>query len=116
MKTGESSLLWMLKNLAGVLIIVILLVHFVVNHALVPGGLLSYSDVVAYYQKPFIVGMEIFFLIFLLVHVILGLRSIVLDLNPSPLLLRWLDIAFALFGGTAMVYGIWLAITIANRG
>jgi succinate dehydrogenase hydrophobic anchor subunit len=38
--------------------------------------------------------MEIFFLIFVISHALVGLRSILLDLNPSNRILRAADILF----------------------
>lgn len=115
-KPAENTGLWMLKVFAGIFIVVLLGIHFVVNHLLAPGGLLSYSDVIAYYQNPIIPIMEGFFLVFVVGHALLGLRSIVLDLNPSPAQMRWIDPAFILLGSAAIIYGIWLLVVLVMRG
>lgn len=115
-KPAENTGLWMLKVFAGIFIVVLLGIHFVVNHLLAPGGLLSYSDVITYYQNPIIPIMEGFFLVFVVGHALLGLRSIVLDLNPSPAQMRWIDPAFILLGSAAIIYGIWLLVVLVMRG
>jgi succinate dehydrogenase / fumarate reductase membrane anchor subunit len=116
MKNAETFWTWFAKIAAGLLILVILGVHFVVNHAVAPGGLLSYADVVRYYQNPLIVVMEIAFLVFVVSHALLGLRSILIDLNPSVSVLRTANWVFIALGTAAVAYGIWLALTIAAQG
>lgn len=115
-KRLEGSGRWLLKIFTGLLIVVFLGIHFVVNHLVAPGGLLTYADVVAYFQNPIIVVMEISFLILVVVHSFLGLRSILLDLNPSVTVLRVANFVLAVIGTLAVIYGAWLALTIAGRG
>lgn len=115
-KPQESAWLWLAKIVAGLMLVVIMGIHFWVNHLVAPGGLLSYSDVLAYYQNPVIVLMEIVFLAFVVTHALLGIRSILLDLNPSRRALRWIDTALFTLGIAAIGYGTWLALFIAARG
>ena len=82
-KPREGAWLWLYKIVAGLFIVVLLGVHFIVNHLVAPEGLLSYNDVVRYYTNPIVPVMEIAFLIFVISHALVGLRSILLDLNPS---------------------------------
>lgn len=114
-KRLEGSGRWLIKIGAGILIVFLLGIHFVVNHLAAPGGLLTYADVVAYYQHPVVVIMEIVFLTVVIIHSFLGLRSILLDLNPSAAVLRVANGVLTLAGAGAIVYGIWLALTIASR-
>jgi succinate dehydrogenase / fumarate reductase membrane anchor subunit len=114
-KAREGAWLWMFKIFAGVMIVIILGVHFFVNHLVAPSGLLSYADVIAYYDNPWIVIMEIVFLIFVVSHALVGMRSIVLDLNPSDRALRLVDRALFVLGAAAIAYGTWLALIIASR-
>jgi succinate dehydrogenase hydrophobic anchor subunit len=115
MKSSETVWLWLFKILAGLLILVLLGVHFVVNHIVAPGGLLSYADVVHYYQVPGIVLMEAIFLAFVVSHALVGLRSILLDLHPSPLVLRVATWFLAVLGVGAVIYGVWLLLLIQSR-
>jgi len=115
-KRLEGSGRWLIKIFAGILIVFLLGIHFVVNHLVAPGGLLTYADVVAYYQHPAIVVMEIGFLVVVITHSFLGIRSIILDLNPSPAMLRAANMILLIVGSAAVIYGIWLALTIASRG
>ncbi len=114
-KPQEGAWLWLLKIVAGLLIVFILGIHFVVNHLVAPGGLLTYNDVLAYYQNPIIPVMEILFLVFVVTHALLGIRSILLDLNPSRVALRWINVSLLVIGAAAIVYGIWLALFIVAK-
>lgn len=114
-KQREGTWLWLFKIFAGLMIVVLLVVHLVVNHLVAPSGLLSYDDVIRYYDNPLIPIMEITFLVFVVSHALVGMRSIILDLNPSTRVLRLVDIFFYLLGGVSIVYGIWLVVVLAGR-
>lgn len=115
-KRNEGSGRWLVKILTGIFIIVFLGIHYVVNHLVATGGLLTYADVVQYYQNPIIPIMEIAFLTVVICHSFLGLRSILLDLHPSPKILKIANITLIAVGLVAILYGTWLALTIASRG
>lgn len=115
-KTGETLWLWLFKIVSGVLILVVLVVHYIVNHFIGENALLTYEDVVAYYQNPIIPIMEIFFVVFVVSHALIGLRSIILDLKPSRSALKTLDWAFTGLGAVSIVYGVWLILVIVSRG
>ncbi len=115
-KAREGTWLWLYKIVAGGVIVILLGVHFIVNHLVAPQGLLTYQDVLRYYTHPIVPIMEIAFLIFVISHALIGLRSIILDLNPSGTLLRWIDIVFIAAGVIFSVYGIWLVMVIVERG
>ena len=115
-KPREGAWLWLYKIVAGLLIVVLLGVHFIVNHLVAPEGLLTYQEVVRYYTHPIVPIMEIAFLVFVVSHALVGLRSILLDLNPSEKLLKFLDGILVLVGVGAITYGIWLILVIVQRG
>lgn len=115
LKPTENAFLWLLKVVSGVLIVVILIIHLIVNHFVAPEGLLSYAEVVAYYQNPLIPIMEGFFLVFVVVHSLLGIRSILLDLKPSRALMSVIDSSLTLFGLAAIGYGIFLLLAVVAQ-
>ncbi|MDX9850376.1 MAG: hypothetical protein RBT01_07725 [Anaerolineaceae bacterium] len=115
-RLGEGAGLWFLKILTGFLVIVVLVIHLIVNHLIVPGGLLSYADIVQYYQIPIIPMMEIVFLIFVVTHALIGLRSVLLDLRPSNILLQWINYGLGVLGIGSIAYGVWLVLVIVGRG
>jgi len=115
-KRYEGSGRWLIKIISGLVIIFFLGLHYVVNHLVASGGLLTYADVVAYYQNPIIPIMEIAFLAVVICHSFLGVRSILLDLHPSPIVMKIANLALFTVGIAAIIYGTWLALTIASRG
>jgi len=115
-KPREGTWLWLFKIVAGLMIVILLGIHFVVNHLVAPAGLLTYADVVRYYTIPFVPVMEILFLVFVIAHALVGLRGILLDLNPSDAVLRAADILFILIGAGFSIYGIWLVWAIVQQG
>lgn len=115
-KPREGAWLWLYKIVAGVVIVLLLALHFIVNHLVAPSGLLTYQEVILYYQNPIIPIIEVIFLIFVVSHALVGLRSIVLDLNPSNQLLRLIDILFYVAGAGFIIYGTWLVFAIVQKG
>jgi len=111
----ENSSLWLIKIIAGFIVLVVIIVHMIVNHLVAPNGLLSYADVIAYYNNPVIPAMEIIFLVVVITHAFIGLRSIILDMNPSHGVIRWVNRLLFSVGLLAILYGSWLALTIASR-
>jgi succinate dehydrogenase hydrophobic anchor subunit len=114
-KVQEGVWLWLIKVLFGLAIAVLIAVHFIVNHLVADGGLLSYQDVINYYKNPGITAMEITFLIFVVIHALMGMRSIFLDLNPSGKMLKIINWGMLILGCAAVIYGIWLVQVIAGR-
>ena len=115
-RAGETMWLWLIKMITGPLLVILLLIHFVVNHFIAETGLLTYADVVAYYRNPIVPIMEILFLITVVAHSLIGLRGILLDLNPTRHLLKVMDWGLIIAGIAAIAYGIWLALVIVSRG
>ena len=115
-KSGEGIWLWFIKAITGALIIVILFIHFIINHLVAPNGLLSYADVLKYYQNPIIPIMEILFVSFAVSHSLIGLRGVILDLKPTRAVLNGINWLFSVVGVVSIVYGIWLILTIASKG
>ena len=115
-KSGENTWIWLLKITTGPLLLIILGIHLVVNHFIGQTGLMTYADVIAYYRNPIIPAMEILFLISVVTHSLSGLRGIILDLKPSRNALKMIDWVMVLLGIAAVVYGTWLALTIAMSG
>ncbi len=114
-KNNEGVGLWLIKIAAGLLVFVVLGIHFVINHAVAPGGLLTYQDVIQYYKVPIVPVMEIIFLVVVVTHALLGVRSILLDLSLVQKIRRVVDGFFLALGAFAIIYGAWLVITLANR-
>lgn len=107
-RKGESTAMWMLKIASGVFVLALLFIHLTANHLLPEAGLMSFREVLAYLSNPWIVVMEGTFLVIVTVHALVGTRSVILDLNPSPSALKRIDFMFVVLGVVSIVYGIWL--------
>jgi succinate dehydrogenase / fumarate reductase membrane anchor subunit len=115
-RSGENFWLWLIKMVTGPILVVLLLIHFIVNHLIAETGLLTYADVVAYYRNAFVPIMEVLFLVTVVAHSLIGLRGILLDLNPARRLLKVIDWGLILGGVIAISYGVWLVLVIVSRG
>ena len=112
---SSFTMRWLVQAGLGVMLIILLAIHLIVNHWAAPHGLLTYGDVVRYYDIPGIAWMEAIFLITVTVHCLLGLHSILLDLNLSTNVTRIATWLLTLLGMAAVTYGLWLTQTIASR-
>ncbi len=115
-KAGENVWLWLAKIVSGLIVFIVLGIHLIVNHYTAPEGLLYYDDVISYYQNPIVPIMEGIFLIFVVIHSLLGLRSIILDRNPSRRFMKVVDTIFIVGGSAAIIYGIWLLLYVTRLG
>lgn len=113
-KRGEGSGLWILKVLAGLLLVLVLGLHLYVNHLFAPNGLLSWQEVVDYYDNPIIPIIEGLFLLVVLMHGGLGLRSVLLDLNLSMKHRRLMDATLLAVGSALFIYGLWILIKVVS--
>jgi len=107
-KPGETTWLWLFKILTGVLVVLILAVHLIVQHLVNPDGLLTFEQVVQWVSTPWVALMEGTFVVLVITHALLGVRSVILDLHPSQGFLRILDLVFIVLGIVGIVYGFWL--------
>jgi succinate dehydrogenase hydrophobic anchor subunit len=112
-----ASRSWIATTLTGIGLLILLTVHMVANHFVVAsvGGLRSYRQVLEYMADPVIFAIEALFLLFVTVHAMLGLRGVLLDLDPSPRTARWIDIGLVTLGLLTLAYGYVLIGTLASR-
>jgi succinate dehydrogenase hydrophobic anchor subunit len=109
-RTGRWG--WLAQAVSGVLLVVLVGLHWIAQHFLVAGGLRTYADVVAYLRQPLVLGLEAAFLVVVTAHALLGVRAILLDLGLDPRadrLLRW---ALLLAGAATIWYGLDLTLAI----
>ena len=104
---------WLIQAALGTMLVILLGIHLIVNHWAAPQGLLTYADVVHYYDIPGIVWMEAAFLTVVTTHCLLGLHSILVDLNLGPRITSIVTWLFVLAGVGTILYGLWLIRMIA---
>lgn len=110
----SSGALWLVQAFTGILLVPILLLHMVAHHFVVEGGLREFQQVVDYISNPAIFTITIIFLVVVTVHAALGLRAILIDLRPSASTRQIINWVLIIASVAAIIYGIWLEITIAN--
>ena len=117
-RPGETTWIWLIKIVTGPLLVLVIALHFIVNHYMgsMHSGLMTYNDIVAYYQNPIIPIIEIVFLATVVTHCLIGLRGIILDMNPSRKVLGAVNWLLVILGVFSVGYGIWLALAIASQG
>ncbi len=113
-KPNENMWMWLLKLVTGALVFILIIVHIIVNHLVATNGLLTYADVVVYLSMPGIALMESTFLVIVVIHALLGTRSILLDLNPSEKAIVAIDWGMRVIGVGAIAYGLWLIQVIIH--
>lgn len=111
---SPAGALWLVQAISGVLLVFLLLLHMVAHHFVVEGGLRSFQQVIDYVSNPAIFVITLFFLVVVTIHAMLGLRAIIMDLNLRERTQRMVDWVLIVVSLVAIVYGIWLEITIAN--
>jgi succinate dehydrogenase hydrophobic anchor subunit len=114
---GRSGRSWTATTLTGLGLLVLLAIHMVANHFVVRsvGGLRSYRQVLEYISAPAIFTIEAIFLLFVTVHAMLGVRGVLLDLDPSPRTQRWIDAGLVALGLATLAYGSFLIGKLASR-
>ena len=117
-RPGENTWIWLIKIATGPLLVLVIILHFTVNHYMgsMSSGLMTYDDIIAYYQNPIIPIIEIVFLATVVTHSLIGLRGIILDMNPSRKVLSIVNWLLMILGVFSVGYGIWLVLAIASLG
>lgn len=104
---------WLWQVFTGVGLVILLGLHFIANHFVAKGGLRDFAEVVAYLRNPFILSLEVLFLLCVTTHALLGVRAILLDFGLSEFAERRLDRALKVVGGLTVGYGLvvtWMVI------
>ena len=114
---GKSVRVWRWTVITGVALLVLLVVHMIAHHFVVEdvGGLRSYEQVLDYIANPVIFTLELFFLIVVTIHALLGLRGVLFDLGIGVRARRRTDLLLWLLGLVTVGYGFFLMGTLASR-
>lgn len=116
-RRGRSARGWGLTTISGLAVLILVTVHMIANHFVIEsvGGLRDYRQVLEYISNPVIFVLESLFLVFVTIHAMLGLRGVLLDLDPSPGTLRWIDRGLVALGIITLGYGFLLIGVLASR-
>lgn len=108
----RSGSMWLVQAISGILLVALLGIHMVVHHFVVEGGLRDFQQVMDYVANPIVMVMEILFVIFAIIHALLGVRSILIDLRPSAGAMRVIEWGLRVVALVAISYGIYLAVAL----
>lgn len=111
---NRAGAMWLVQAFTGLLLVALLLLHMVAHHFVVEGGIRNFQDVIAYVSNPLIFTIELVFLVVVTTHAMLGVRAILLDFGWGRQAERVINGVVAVVGITAVIYGIWLSITISS--
>lgn len=111
-KRDRSGSLWLVQAFSGLFLVALLGIHMIAHHFIVEGGLRDYEQVLDYVNNPIVFTLEVLFVIFGVVHALLGLRAIVTDLRPSARTLRTVNWVLIIFGVLVIAWGIYLAVAL----
>src|SRR5712691_10273171 len=108
---------WRATALSGIALLALVTVHMIANHFVVKqiGGLRTYAQVLDYIGNPFILVLEIVFLVVVTSHAMLGLRSVLFDLGPSARSKRRITRGLVALGTLTIAYGLVLIGVLASR-
>jgi succinate dehydrogenase / fumarate reductase membrane anchor subunit len=110
--SSRAGSLWLVKAVTGVLLVVFLGSHLVLQHFLVEGGLRDYAAVVAYLRNPVALLAELGLLVTVIVHAALGVRAVLVDMLPSERALRRASWVIGVVSVVSLVYGIGLTLVV----
>jgi len=113
---GGGSLAWIFQVVSGVLLVLLLGVHIVMQHFVASGGLRDYAQVVSYLSNPVVVAVESLFVIVLVWHAMLGLRAVLLDFGFGRRGQVLITRGVVALGVVTAAYSFWLIATLAARG
>ncbi len=111
--TSFTTWRWFVQGTLGILLLVLLSIHLLVNHWIAPQGLLTYADILRYYDVPGIALMEILFLVVVTTHCLLGVHAILLDMALSTTTIRVLTWTLLVAGLAIISFGIRLTWIVA---
>ena len=114
-EAGAHDRSWAWQVVSGVLVLVLVSVHMVAQHFVVPGGLRDFAAVVAWLSNPIVIGVELAFLTTVLWHALLGLRAVLFDLGLSPRAERRLTRILAAVWTVTVGYGLLLMWVIVAQ-
>ena len=116
-RRGRSARLWHWTAGSGIALVILATMHIVAQHFIVhqKGGLRTYSEVLTYISNPVIFVLEAGFLLAVTIHAMLGIRSILHDLDLGHRATRRLDRALWALGSLTVLYGAALLIALTLR-
>jgi len=100
--------------LSGAVLLVLLTLHMIAQHFIVPTGLRFYEDVIDWLRNPVVIAIEVTFLVFVTYHAVTGVRAILFDFGFSERSEKRITNILWVVGIVTVVYGVALLAAILN--
>lgn len=105
---------FVVQVVTGAALLVLLTMHMIAQHFMVPTGLRFYEDVIEWLKNPAVIAVEVLFLTFVTYHALLGVRAILFDFGFSERTERRITGIFVVVGIATVIYGVALLAAIIN--
>ncbi len=111
---GTRTVGWLIQVVTGALVLLLVTLHMIANHFIVPNGLRNFNDVVDYLRTPIVLFFEVTFLVVVTWHGLLGLRAVLFDFGLSARTERVVTWLLAVVGVVTVGYGLWLTSVVLS--
>ncbi len=101
---------------SGAALLLLLGLHMIAQHFIVPTGLRYYGDVIEWLRNPVMIVLEVTFLVVVTYHALVGVRAILFDFGFSERAERLITNLLWAVGLVTVVYGVALFAAILNAG
>jgi succinate dehydrogenase hydrophobic anchor subunit len=114
---ATQTRVWRWTAFTGVALLVLVTIHMIAHHFVVEsiGGLRTYRQILDYIANPVMFTIECTFLVVVTIHAMLGLRSVLFDLNFGARARARINRGLVALGALTVVYGLALIGTLASR-
>lgn len=110
----RNAPVFVFQVISGAALLVLLGLHMVAQHFIVPTGLRFYEDVIAWLRNPVMIVAEVAFLVVVTYHALVGVRAILFDLGLSERTERRITLVLWVVGLVTVAYGVTLFAAILN--
>lgn len=110
----RNAPVFVFQVISGAALLVLLGLHMVAQHFIVPTGLRFYEDVIAWLRNPVMIGVEVAFLVVVTYHALVGVRAILFDFGFSERTERRITNILWVVGIVTVGYGVALLAAILN--
>lgn len=114
---ATQTRVWRWTAFTGVALLVLVTIHMIAHHFVVEsiGGLRTYRQILDYIANPVMFTIECTFLVVVTIHAMLGLRSVLFDLNFGAQARARINKGLVALGALTVAYGLALIGTLASR-
>jgi succinate dehydrogenase hydrophobic anchor subunit len=113
---ATQTRVWRWTAFTGIALLVLVTIHMIAHHFVVEsiGGLRTYRQILDYIANPVMFTIECTFLVVVTIHAMLGLRSVLFDLNFGARARARINRGLVALGALTIAYGLALIGTLAS--